>query len=262
MGGVGLVEGPVRVPNPVPVARIADQPAQGEDPGVVSPEPLDDGKDPRVRQVGRDGLVQVDESHHRPAPGRDPGVPGHELGLLGLQGTVPGGQDLPPHGVHPVRGNHVLQQKPPVIAQPLQQRLDHDGIVPDARVHAQGREWPARGETAKLDFGTIRRKLVRAEPLNLKELRLIGRMSFQCVSARGKSRHGIRPSLHPGGLRCDSGTYSRYAPESRLVRRAQEQSRCSRDFHHGLIWSTQPRVQLPGQEVWISFGVLKHNRGR
>ena len=56
------------------------------------------------------------------------------------------------------------------------------------------------------------------------------------ISARGKSHHGIRPSLHPGGRRCDSGTYSRYAPESRLVRRAQERSRCSRDFHHGLIW--------------------------
>ena len=55
------------------------------------------------------------------------------------------------------------------------------------------------------------------------------------ISARGKSRHGIRPSLHPGGLRCDSVTYSRYAPSSRLVRRAQERSRCSRDFHHGLI---------------------------
>ena len=55
------------------------------------------------------------------------------------------------------------------------------------------------------------------------------------LTARGKSRHGIRPSLHPGGLRCDSGTYSEYAPESRLVRRAQERSRCSRDFHHGLL---------------------------
>ena len=30
-------------------------------------------------------------------------------------------------------------------------------------------------------------------------------------SARGKSRHGIRPSLHPGGLRCYRHTYSRYA---------------------------------------------------
>ena len=59
------------------------------------------------------------------------------------------------------------------------------------------------------------------------------------ISARGKSRHGIRPSLHPGGLRCDSGTYSRYAPESRLVRRAQERSRCSRDFHHGLIFAAR-----------------------
>ena len=57
----------------------------------------------------------------------------------------------------------------------------------------------------------------------------------QVVAARGKSRHGIRPFLHPGGLRCDSGTYSRYAPESRLVRRAQERSRCSRDFCHGLV---------------------------
>ncbi len=55
------------------------------------------------------------------------------------------------------------------------------------------------------------------------------------LTARGKSHHGIRPSLHPGGRRCDSGTYSRYAPESRLVRRAQERSRCSRDFHHGLL---------------------------
>ena len=34
-------------------------------------------------------------------------------------------------------------------------------------------------------------------------------------------------SLHPGGLHCDSVTYSRYALESRLVRRAQERSRCS-----------------------------------
>ena len=55
------------------------------------------------------------------------------------------------------------------------------------------------------------------------------------LTARGKSRHGIRPSLHPGGLRCDSVTYSRYAPSSRLVRRAQERSRCSRDFRHGLL---------------------------
>ena len=27
------------------------------------------------------------------------------------------------------------------------------------------------------------------------------------LTARGKSHHGIRPSLHPGGRRCDSGTY-------------------------------------------------------
>ena len=37
------------------------------------------------------------------------------------------------------------------------------------------------------------------------------------LAVRGKSRRGIRPSLHPGGLhpgglRCDSVTYSRYAP--------------------------------------------------
>ena len=59
-------------------------------------------------------------------------------------------------------------------------------------------------------------------------------------TARGKSRHGIRPSLHPG----ISVTYSR-APSSRLVRRAQERSRCSRDFHHGLsrsyINASEPR---------------------
>ena len=60
------------------------------------------------------------------------------------------------------------------------------------------------------------------------------------LTARGKSRHGIRPSLHPGGLRCDSVTYSRYAPSERLVRRAQERSRCSRDFHHGLLLGAPP----------------------
>ena len=58
------------------------------------------------------------------------------------------------------------------------------------------------------------------------------------LTARGKSHHGIRPSLHPGGRRWDSGGRPQgsplQAPESRLVRRAQEQSRCSRDFHHGL----------------------------
>ena len=36
------------------------------------------------------------------------------------------------------------------------------------------------------------------------------------------------------GRRCDRLTDSRYARLSRLVRRAQERSRCSRDFHHGL----------------------------
>ena len=59
-------------------------------------------------------------------------------------------------------------------------------------------------------------------------------------TARGKSRHGIRPGLHPGGLCCDSGTYSRYAPESRLVRRAQPRSRCTRDFYHGLSSPGEP----------------------
>ena len=70
------------------------------------------------------------------------------------------------------------------------------------------------------------------------------------IAARGKSRHGIRPSLHPGGLRCDSVTYSRYAPSSRLVRRAQDRSRCSRDFHHGLI------AQAAGLNVWGTLKVL------
>ena len=77
--------------------------------------------------------------------------------------------------------------------------------------------------------------------------------SAEEVTARGKSRHGIRPSLHPGGLRCDSGTYSRYAPESRLVRRAQERSRCSRDFHHGLLRVRKRGTGLRGittREAW------------
>ena len=49
------------------------------------------------------------------------------------------------------------------------------------------------------------------------------------------------------GLRCYRLTYSRYAPSSRLVRRAQERSRCSRDFHHGLLYFTH-RNTLP---CWI-----------
>ena len=55
------------------------------------------------------------------------------------------------------------------------------------------------------------------------------------LTACGKSHHGIRPGLHPGGLRCSSVTYSRYAPSERLVRRAQPRSRCSRDFHLRLL---------------------------
>ncbi len=76
-----------------------------------------------------------------------------------------------------------------------------------------------KAEAIRQVYGLVRPERDRSRPL----------------AARGKSRHGIRPSLHPGGLRCDSITYSRYAPESRLVRRAQERSRCSRDFHHGLL---------------------------
>ena len=62
------------------------------------------------------------------------------------------------------------------------------------------------------------------------------------LTARGKSPHGIRPSLHRRGRRCDSGTYSRYARRKRLVRRAQDRSRCSRDFHHGLLRSGRSRL--------------------
>ena len=71
-------------------------------------------------------------------------------------------------------------------------------------------------------------------------------------TARGKSRHGIRPSLHPGGLRCDSVTYSRYAPSSRLVRRAQERSRCSRDFHHGLSSLNAISSHAAASVKWVS----------
>ena len=74
------------------------------------------------------------------------------------------------------------------------------------------------------------------------------------LTARGKSRHGIRPSLHPGGRRCDSGTYSWYAPESRLVRRAQERSRCSRDFHHGLLTDGNRKRRMGN--TWLILVIL------
>ena len=70
----------------------------------------------------------------------------------------------------------------------------------------------------------------------------MSKLAVTRLTARGKSRHGIRPSLHPGGLRCYGRTYSRYAPESRLVRRAQERSRCSRDFRHGLLRTNGART--------------------
>ena len=54
-----------------------------------------------------------------------------------------------------------------------------------------------------------------------------GRRLYRIMAARGRSRHGIRPGLHPGGLR--------YAPSERLVRRAQPRPRRSRDSFHGLL---------------------------
>ena len=64
----------------------------------------------------------------------------------------------------------------------------------------------------------------------------------------GRIHHGTVP-IPADGRRCDSGTYSRYAPESRLVRRAQERSRCSRDFHHGAsveVPGNPRRIRSPG----------------
>src|SRR5688572_19424774 len=40
----------------------------------------------------------------------------------------------------------------------------------------------------------------------------------------------IRPALHPGARRCSSVAYSRYAPSSRLARRAHRRPRCEQDF--------------------------------
>ena len=76
------------------------------------------------------------------------------------------------------------------------------------------------GQTA-LEFIWIRKPLNCVKPTDYR----VG--VEKCgLTARGKSRHGIRPGLHPGGLRCSSVTYSRYAPSERLVRRAQPRSRC------------------------------------
>src|SRR4029453_3839727 len=40
----------------------------------------------------------------------------------------------------------------------------------------------------------------------------------------------IRPALHPGARRCSSVAYSRYAPSSRLARRAHRRPRGEQDF--------------------------------
>ena len=70
-------------------------------------------------------------------------------------------------------------------------------------------------------------------------------VSFRWIEWRNEHRgiirnsfmvNGLRRSSNQSdGLRWDSVTYTGYAAESRLGRRAQEQSRYSRDFHHGLL---------------------------
>ena len=57
------------------------------------------------------------------------------------------------------------------------------------------------------------------------------------------SRHSTVPASRRTALRFGRA-HKGPAPESRLVRRAQERSRCSRDFHHGLIvdWPEGPRT--------------------
>ena len=61
------------------------------------------------------------------------------------------------------------------------------------------------------------------------------------IAARGKSRHGIRPSLH----RARTALLSAHilpvcSLRCALVRRAQERSRCSWNFHHGLLALPDP----------------------
>ena len=56
----------------------------------------------------------------------------------------------------------------------------------------------------------------------------------------------IRPSLHLAWLRYSSVTDSRFAPSSRLARRAHRRPRCTRDFtitaleYHRCPWTLQP----------------------
>ena len=66
----------------------------------------------------------------------------------------------------------------------------------------------------------------------------------RCQAVRGTSRRGIRPSLPPGGRRRRRLTDSRYGPSPRLVRRAQERSRCSGDFFRGLLATLLPLLLL------------------
>ena len=85
------------------------------------------------------------------------------------------------------------------------------------------------------------------------------------LPARGKSPPGIRPSLHPGGLRCDSVTYSRYAPSSRLVGGRRNGLGARGTFTTDCYWggeegySIQRRTHLPTAGTHFAHGIAPGN---
>src|SRR5688572_1471681 len=57
----------------------------------------------------------------------------------------------------------------------------------------------------------------------------------------------IRPALHPGARRCSSVAYARYAPSSRLARRAHRRPRCEQDVGD---------ATLAGREMSLMMAIL------
>jgi hypothetical protein len=68
------------------------------------------------------------------------------------------------------------------------------------------------------------------------------RQPFLWLGADFHKYGGIRPPMHPASQRCSSVEYSRYAPSSRLARRAPPRPRCVTIFMKG---STQAPLSAP-----------------
>ena len=110
---------------------------------------------------------------------------------------------------------------------------------PSSRRHRPDRAWTRRDRSGP-GAGHRRRDRSRAAGARLSARR---RRSAR-LSARQPERGAaaaprlcpvpevlfIRPALHPGARRCSVVAYARYAPSSRLARRAHRRPRCEQDF--------------------------------